>query len=69
MKVMFNPAVGTAVSCRGTNSAAKQAKELPKRSEGYSNEQIYNALMSFKRSIGKIFSKSVQKTKPLNTIA
>lgn len=70
MKVMFDPSIGATMSYRCASHATKQAsKELPKKAEGYSNEQIYNAIMSFKNGISRIFGKPVSNTQTLNTIA
>lgn len=67
MKVMFDPYIGSTLSYRSTNIATKQvSKELPKKAEGYSNEEIYNAIMSFKKSVKGIFK---PKPKTLNTYA
>lgn len=67
MKVMFDPYIGSTLSYRSTNNATKQvSKELPKKAEGYSNEEIYNAIMSFKKSVKGIFK---PKPKAINTYA
>ena len=67
MKVMFDPYIGSTLSYRSTNNATKQvSKELPKKAEGYSNEEIYNAIMSFKNSVKGIFK---PKPKTINTYA
>ncbi len=67
MKVMFDPYIGSTLSYRSTNIATKQvSKELPKKAEGYSNEEIYNAIMSLKQSVKGIFK---PKPKTINTYA
>ena len=67
MKVMFDPYIGSTLSFRSTNSVAKQAsKEIP-RPEGYSNEEIYNAIMNVKKTVMGVFSKN--KSKTINTYA
>ena len=68
MKIMFVPMMGATVSYRGnSNQAVKTAgKELPKRSEGFTNEEIYNAIMSFKNSINRIFPRAKSNTQPAN---
>lgn len=66
MKVMFDPYIGSTLSFRSTSNVAKQAsREIP-RHEGYSNEEIYNAIMSFKQSVKGIFK---PKPKTINTYA
>lgn len=68
MKVMFDPYIGSTLSYRSTNIATKQvSKELPKKAEGYSNEEIYNAIMNVKNTIKGVFSKD--KSKTINTYA
>lgn len=67
MKVMFDPYIGSTLSFRSTNNVAKQAsREIP-RHEGYSNEEIYNAIMNVKDTIKGVFSKD--KSKTINTYA
>ena len=67
MKVMFDPYNGSTLSYRSTNNVAKQAsREIP-RPEGYSNEEIYNAIMNVKNTIKGVFSKD--KSKTINTYA
>lgn len=67
MKVMFDPYIGSTLSFRSTNNVAKQAsKEIPKH-EGYSNEEIYNAIMNVKKAVKGVFTKS--KSKTINTYA
>ena len=71
MKVMFNPSSSTAGSSCVTSSAVKQAGiEIPRKAEGYSNEEIYNAIMKVKNSITKMFTKSnSHQAKHINTLA
>ena len=67
MKVMFDPYIGSTLSFRSTNNVAKQAsREIP-RPEGYSNEEIYNAIMNVKNAIKGVFSRD--KSKTINTYA
>lgn len=69
MKVMFEPSIGTTISCCGKNHVAQKAtNEIPMRNEGYSNEEIYNAIMSFKNRLTKVFSRQ-DSQKSINTFA
>ena len=62
MKVMFEPAIGATMSFGCKNRVAKQAgSELPVRREGYSNEEIYNAIMSVKNKLTKVFVREPRK--------
>ena len=67
MKVMFDPYIGSTLSYRSTNNVAKQASSEIPRPEGYSNEEIYNAIMNVKNTIKGVFSKD--KSKTINTYA
>lgn len=68
MKVMLNPVCGTTVSYCGNSCVAKQTEiKIPKQAQGYSNEEIYNAIMSVKKTISKILPRASKKS--LNTIA
>lgn len=68
MKVMFDPSVGTTSSYYTTKSATKKATNELSKSKGYSNEEIYNAIMSFKHTISGLLSPK-NKTKQLNLLA
>ncbi len=62
MKVMFEPAIGATMSFGCKNRVAKQAgNELPVRREGYSNEEIYNAIMSVKNKFTRVFTREPEK--------
>ena len=63
MKVMFEPAIGATMSFGCKNRVAKQAgNELPVRREGYSNEEIYNAIMSVKNKFTRVFTRETNKS-------
>ena len=66
---MFEPAIGATMSYCGKNHVAKTAtNELPIKHEGYSNEEIYNAIMSFKNRLSRVFTRQ-DSQKSINTFA
>ena len=58
MKVMLVPVIGSAVSCRGTNYTVKSTGKSVPNKQGVTNEEIYNAIISVKKGIEKIFPRS-----------
>lgn len=70
MKVMFEPSIGTTFSCCGKNRIAKNTTtELPIKHEGYSNEEIYNAIMNFKNRLTRVFSRQESPNKSIDAFA
>ncbi len=69
MNVMLNPSLGMVMPYRGVSSAVKPTTESFAKSPrvGYTNEEIYSAIMTVKTKITDLFSHS--KTKKLNVIA
>ena len=70
MKVMFEPSIGTNFSCCGKNRIAKSATtELPIKHEGYSNEEIYNAIMNYKNRLTRVFTRQESPNKSIDAFA
>ena len=69
MNVMLNPSLGMVMPYRGVSSAVKPTTENLTKSthRGYSNEEIYSAIMNIKTKITDLFSHN--KSKNLNVIA
>ena len=69
MNVMLNPSLGMVMPYRGVSSAVKPTTENLTKSthRGYSNEEIYYAIMNIKTKITDLFSHN--KSKNLNVIA